>query len=147
MRCLVGTLVVSLLGLGCSDDSAHPVDASRDNPANFKLPEVPPGCPPDAGNENGIGAPCTAEGNECPGSLQCSCKTWFDYPMPASMPCFCTNVIFSNTCSSCGSNASCCTCDIPMTSTSSVTFSACFPSVCLNNNECPVVEGLSCRRS
>jgi hypothetical protein len=139
MRWLVATVVLPLLGFGCSDDSPHPIDASRDSQVVLTLPDVPPGCPPDAGNENGIGAPCTATGSECPGSLQCSCKSWFGYTMPASMPCFCTTVVFSNTCSSCGSNASCCTYDIPVTPTTPVTVSACFPSVCLSDNECPVV--------
>ena len=137
-------LVFSLLGVGCGQGSSpSPRDARKDNQINVSLPEVPPGCPPDVGNENGIGAPCTANGGECSGSLTCACDDRFGYRMPAGMPCFCTNLIFGTTCSACGSNAACCRCNIALTDPP-FTVSACFPSVCLNDGECPVVEGLSC---
>lgn len=146
MRCSAGLLVAVSFAFGCSDNTAHPVDAARDGQITVNLPDVPPGCPPSAGNENGIGAPCTANGGECGGSLTCSCDDRFNYPMPAGMPCFCTNLVFANTCSSCGSNASCCVCDLTLTTTP-ITVSACFPSVCLGNGQCPVVDALTCRRS
>jgi hypothetical protein len=142
MRCFARMIAASLIVLGCGQGSGSNGgrDASGDTLANITLPDVPPGCPPDAGNENGIGNPCTATGTECTGSLQCSCKSWFGYTMPASMPCFCTNVAFASTCSSCGSNASCCMYDVPLTPTSTVTVSACFPSVCAPNGQCPSIE-------
>jgi hypothetical protein len=146
MQRLPQLLVVVLLGTACSPENSAPgklADAAADGPGRdglggLNLPEVPPGCPPGVGNELGIGKPCTATGTECTGGLQCSCKSWFGYTMPASMPCFCTSVSFGNTCTSCGSKASCCTYVIPI-ETASVTVSACFPSVCLPGDECPVV--------
>jgi hypothetical protein len=134
-------LAVVFLVLGCGQGSSSTArDASLDNQINVSLPDLPPGCPPDGGNENGIGAPCTANGNECSGSLQCSCKSWFGYTMPVSMPCFCTNVVFGDQSglSPCGSNASPCTYDIPLTS-STITVSACFPAICLASNQCPAI--------
>lgn len=146
MRWSSRVIVVPLFALGCGQGSGSSSsrDAGRDGPVadtqtSISLPEVPPGCPPATGNEIGIGKPCTATGTECTGSLQCSCKSWFGYPMPASMPCFCTNVAFGSTCSACGSNAPCCTYAVPL-STGSVTVSACFPSVCAPNNQCPAIQ-------
>ena len=139
-----GVVLVPLFALACGQGSGSSGnrDASRDTSAdtqvNISLPEVPPGCPPAAGNENGIGKPCTATGTECTGTLQCSCKNWFGYTMPASMPCFCTNVSFGGSCSNCGSNAPCCTYTIPLTG-ASVKVSACFPSVCAPNGQCPSI--------
>ncbi len=130
---------MSLLVAACGGGSSStPHDAATDVMA-FTLPDLPPGCPPTTGNDIGIGTPCTATGNECSGSLQCSCKSWFGYTMPASMPCFCTSVSFSTTCPPCGSNASCCSYQIPING-STVPIAACFPSVCLANNQCPSIQ-------
>jgi len=133
-------ILISLLTIGCgsSGDSGGKHDAGTPSDTQFSLPEIPPGCPPSAGNDNGIGKPCTATGTECTGGLQCSCKSWFGYTMPASMPCFCTSVTFGTTCSSCGTNAPCCTYDIPINGTP-ITISACFPAVCAPNNQCPAL--------
>ena len=125
-------------GLGSSSSSGKDAGTITDPVGTISLPEIPPGCPPAAGNENGIGKPCTATGTECTGTLQCSCKSWFGYTMPASMPCFCTNVSFGSTCSSCGSNTPCCTYTIPVNATN-ITVSACFPAVCAPNNTCPQI--------
>lgn len=146
MKWLSAGVALSLLAIGCSQGDGTPAkvaDAAPDGPTrdgmgSLTLPEVPPGCPPGAGNDIGVGTPCTATGTECTGGLQCSCKSWFGYQMPASMPCFCTNVAFGNTCSACGSKASCCTYVIPI-DTASITVSACFPDVCLPDDQCPVV--------
>jgi hypothetical protein len=132
--------LLALLASACSssggtnnhDGSVGPSDAL----VNVSLPDVPKGCPPDAGNENGIGKPCTANGNECTGSLQCSCKNWFGYMMPTSLPCFCTNVSFGSSCSGCGSNTACCTFDVTTNGTT-VKVSGCFPSICLASKQCP----------
>ncbi len=135
--------LLALLASACSssnvtpghhDGSVGPSDAL----VNVSLPDVPKGCPPDGGNENGIGKPCTANGSECTGGLQCSCKNWFGYMMPAGLPCFCTSVSFGTTCSGCGNNTACCTFDVTTNGTS-VTISGCFPSVCLAGNKCPTL--------
>lgn len=126
-------------GLGSNASSGKDAGTTADTLGTFSLPEVPSGCPPDAGNENGIGAPCTRTGNECTGGLTCSCEDRLGYQMPAGMPCFCTNVSFGSSCSNCGTNAPCCTYTIPLT-TGSITVSACFPSVCAPNGQCPSIQ-------
>jgi hypothetical protein len=142
MRWWPSIVMVSLFTLGCGGGSSPGGnrDGGRDGQGSLTLPDLPPGCPPKAGNENGIGTPCTKTGSECTGTLQCSCKDWFGYAMPAEMPCFCTGVTFGPACaSSCGSNATCCTYDVPV-QTTTVTVSACFPSVCAPGNKCPSIQ-------
>jgi hypothetical protein len=140
MKWLVATVLVFSLTVGCNSNSSSPSprDASAsDAQTSYSLPDLPPGCPPAAGNEIGIGKPCTKTGTECTSSnLNCSCQDWFGQPMPATMPCFCTNVTFGSACaSSCGSNASCCTYAV----TAGLTVSACFPAVCAPNGQCPSI--------
>jgi hypothetical protein len=133
--------LISLFALACGQGSSSSGNTDTGNaPSDVRLtlPEIPPGCPPATGNENGVGLPCTATGTECTGTLQCSCKNWFGYTMPASMPCFCTNVTFGSSCTNCGSNTPCCTYTIPVSGTN-ITVSACFPSVCAPNNTCPQI--------
>ena len=76
----------ALAGVACSAGGggmvpdAHPVDAYE-----VSL-DLPAGCPPEAGNEKGVGKPCTVGGNECPnnGTLQCTCDTFqIGNPFPA----------------------------------------------------------------
>ena len=137
----MGVFWVPLFALACQGSgSSGRQDAgpTTDTSGNLSLPEVPPGCPPDAGNSIGIGAPCTKTGNECTGGLQCSCKDWYGYTMPASMPCFCTSV--GSACSGCGDNASCCSFQVPL-GTTTLAVSACFPAVCLTGGtQCPVIQ-------
>jgi hypothetical protein len=143
MRWPIGMLVVPLSALACGQGSGSGSgkDAGPNaDTASLTLPDglVPVGCPPDVGNELGIGKPCTATGTECTGNLSCLCKNWFGYAMPAGTPCFCTIVSLNNACTGgCGSNTSCCTYDIPLSSP--ITVSACFPAVCVSNNSCPVL--------
>ncbi len=143
MRWPIRAFAVSLFALSCGQGSSpsggKDATPTADTQGTLSMPEIPPGCPPGVGNENGIGKPCTATGTECTGTLQCSCKSWFNYPMPASMPCFCTNVSFGPTCSNCGSDAPCCTYTIPL-SGGSLTVSACFPAVCAPDNTCPSIQ-------
>ena len=144
MKWLLPAILACVFQSACGSSTSTPIgrDASpvADATTSIQLPEVPPGCPPSSGNDIGIGKPCTATGTECTGTLQCSCKSWFGYTMPASMPCFCTNVAAGSSCSNCGTNAPCCTYTIPLTPTTSVTVSACFPSVCAPNNQCPAIQ-------
>lgn len=139
-------LLLLLFTVACnpSSSSATKADAGRDGASDalsVSLPDLPPGCPPSAGNEVGIGKPCTATGNECGTNLQCSCKNWFGYTMPAGLPCFCTNIAFGATCATnCGNNATCCTYDdVPVSTSTAVTISACFPSVCAPAGQCPSI--------
>ncbi len=92
---------------------------------------LPAGCPPDAGNELGIGKPCTYGGNQCPSPLLCTCGN-FGFTLPVNMPCFCTNAQPGPTCPAnvvCGSNATCC-------SIAGLLY-GCVPDVCLTGNQCP----------
>ena len=135
-------ILISLFTIACNQGSGtsgqHDAAAPGDAQTNISMPEVPPGCPPSSGNDIGIGNPCTKTGSEC-GSLKCSCQDWFGYAMPASMPCFCTSVTFGPTCTSCGTNAPCCTYNVPLTTTSTITVSACFPAVCAPGGQCPSI--------
>jgi hypothetical protein len=124
--------------VGAPDFPMAAVDSQLSIDAHLPVDTRPPGCPPNVGNEIGIGKPCTATGAECTGSLQCSCKDWFGYPVPASMPCYCTVLSFGSTCSACGSNASCCTYSIPI-QTTTVTVSQCAPTACGAGTQCPSV--------
>jgi hypothetical protein len=92
---------------------------------------LPLGCPPDAGNDLGIGKPCTYGGNECAAPLICTCGN-FGVPLPVNMPCFCTNAKTGPTCPAnvaCGSNSTCC-------SISGFLY-GCVPDVCLTGSQCP----------
>ena len=83
----------ALAGVACSAGGggmvpdAHPVDAYE-----VSL-DLPAGCPPEAGNEKGVGKPCTVGGNECPnnGTLQCTCDPFLGIKL-VGVPCFCTLV-------------------------------------------------------
>jgi hypothetical protein len=138
----------ALAGVACSAGGggmvpdAHPVDAYE-----VSL-DLPVGCPPEAGNEKGVGKPCTPGGNECPnnGTLQCTCDPFFGIKL-VGVPCFCTLVSLSSNSSPdagdpcaalapnfCGTNAGCC---------SYMTVgSYCAPNICLPGGVCPDVNGV-----
>lgn len=136
-------LLPLLFAIACTSSNSLPTraDAGRDGASDalsVSMPDLPPGCPPASGNDIGIGKPCTATGAECAGNLQCSCKNWLGYTMPAGMPCFCTSVAFGRACGACGSNATCCTYDdVPISTSATLTISACFPSACAPAGQCP----------
>jgi hypothetical protein len=106
-----------------------------DAAADALMLNVPAGCPPDAGNELGIGKPCSKTGNQCAGStLTCTCGD-FGVPLPANMPCFCTNLKPGASCPAnpnCGSNAICCSIMGLVT--------GCVPNACLVSNQCPIFQ-------
>jgi hypothetical protein len=109
---------------------------SRDGGTDGIILSLPAGCPPDGGNEIGIGKPCTKGGSECGSSLICTCGN-FGVVLPVNMPCVCTNATASARCPAnpnCGSNATCCAI--------LGVVSGCIPNVCLvstpqGNNQCP----------
>lgn len=117
---------------------AHPVDAYE-----VSL-DLPAGCPPEAGNEKGVGKPCTVGGNECPnnGTLQCTCDPFLGIKL-VGVPCFCTLVSVNSNpdagdlCAAlgpnhCGTNAGCCAV--------STIGTYCAPSICLPGGMCPPVS-------
>jgi len=135
----------ALAGVACSAGGggmvpdAHPVDAYE-----VSL-DLPAGCPPEAGNEKGVGKPCTVGGNECPnnGTLQCTCDPFLGIKL-VGVPCFCTLVTLNtgspdagDLCAAqapnaCGSNAGCCS------YLSVGTY--CAPNICLPGGTCPPVS-------
>jgi hypothetical protein len=134
----------ALAGVACSAGGggmvpdAHPVDAYE-----VSL-DLPAGCPPEAGNEKGVGKPCTVGGNECPnnGTLQCTCDTFLGIKL-VGVPCFCTLVTVNSNpdagdlCAAlptnyCGTNAGCCS------YLSIGTY--CAPNICLPEGVCPPVS-------
>jgi hypothetical protein len=136
--CALGGVACSAGGGGMVPD-AHPVDAYE-----VSL-DLPPGCPPAAGNEKSVGKPCTVGGNECPnnGMLQCTCDTFLGIKL-VGVPCFCTLVTLNtgspdagDLCAAqapnaCGSNAGCCS------YLSVGTY--CAPDICLPGGMCPPVS-------
>jgi hypothetical protein len=134
----------ALAGVACSAGGggmvpdAHPVDAYE-----VSL-DLPAGCPPEAGNEKGVGKPCTVGGNQCPnnGTLQCTCDTFLGIKL-VGVPCFCTLVTVNSNpdagdlCAAlptnyCGTNAGCCS------YLSIGTY--CAPNICLPEGVCPPVS-------
>jgi hypothetical protein len=100
---------------------------------------LPDGCPPEAGNDKGIGTPCTMGGGECKGELKCACDPAFGIQL-TGVPCFCTLVQLAQTNSTdpcgppltsdfCGGGAMCC----PYQTVAAY----CVPSICLQDNMCP----------
>ena len=129
-----------VLGLACSSNSNNkPLDSGLDVPTfDFKFGDLPPGCPPMAGNDKNIGATCTKGGNECKGlNLTCTCDGALGIQPPEGTPCFCTSLMFA-TCDAattadpnvCGQNATCC----GYMNSGSI----CVPNVCLDGQTCPM---------
>jgi hypothetical protein len=134
----------AIAALGCSAGGggqvpdAHPVDAYE-----VGL-DLPAGCPPAAGNEKGVGKPCTTGGNECPnnGTLQCTCDPFLGIKL-VGVPCFCTLVSVNSNpdagdlcaalgASFCGTNAGCC---------SYLNIGTyCAPDICLAGGMCPPIS-------
>ena len=137
MRCFTPGVFLAILAAACQQQSAAgPADGQgRDGGADGLVLYMPAGCPPDAGNELGIGKPCSKTGNECANNnLRCTCGD-FGIALPVNMPCFCTNATPAAACPAnpnCGSNATCC-------SIAGVII-GCLPDVCLVGNQCPVFQ-------
>ena len=149
---VVLALAVAVAGVGgCSAGGggaipdAHPVDAYE-----VSL-DLPAGCPPAVGNDQGVGKPCTRGGHECTrggggsGSYVCTCDDFLTIKLDG-VPCICTVVNLNSTgnpdagdlCATqspaiCGTGATCCA------YMSVGTY--CAPDICLPGGDCPVVIG------
>jgi hypothetical protein len=132
--------VATAFGAGCHSGAtitpptdAHVYDLSLD---------LPPGCPPASGNENGVGISCTKGGNECKSPLLCTCDQAFGLQLNG-VPCICTiaginqSASVTDPCSAaangkpanfCGSDAVCC----PYLTVGYY----CSPNVCLPGGSC-----------
>lgn len=115
-------------------DAAAPQDGFA---LDFRFGDLPPGCPPTAGNEKGVGAPCTKGARSCPTNMICACDEFNGLVPPEDTPCFCTLPILGRVCSDpalagyCGQGASCC---------GYMTFGAiCVPDICLDAMMCPAL--------
>jgi hypothetical protein len=132
----------TLAALGCHPGSSAPPPPKDAAVFDFAL-DLPPGCPPAAQNDKGVGIPCTRGGGECskagvPKGLLCTCD-----PLPIigaylnGVPCICTiggpNLTTNpDPCAAnnvaCGSDATCCPYN-------TVGF-FCSPNVCLPGGAC-----------
>jgi hypothetical protein len=101
--------------------------------------DLPPGCPPDAGNTLGVGTPCTRGGHECGNGALCTCDNFLGVQL-VGVPCYCTLAQLAQTNSTdpcgpplasnfCGPSATCC----PYMTAAAY----CVPSICLAGGMCP----------
>ena len=134
---LVLTAVVS--ASACSGGGSHSGDGSTDAIFDLGL-EWPANCPPEAGNDKGIGIACTRGGGQCKNGLLCTCDPAFG-ALLAGVPCFCTLAQIAQNGSKdpcadsvptnyCGSTATCC--DVINEA------AYCVPNVCLIGGACLV---------
>ena len=140
---LMGAWVVGVGGCSAGGGGkiadAHPVDAYE-----VSL-DLPPGCPPEVGNAQGVGRPCTRGGRECAGgsgNFVCTCDDFLTIRL-VGVPCICTFVTVNgdpdagDLCAGqpsnvCGANAGCCAYGTVGT--------YCVPNICLPGGDCPTVS-------
>lgn len=129
-------LSVALLSAACSSGSGGNNDASHDYLTfDYVFGDLPPGCPPAAANDKGVGAACTKGGGECKNNLVCACETTLGIVPPEGTPCICT-LLIPQSCANipadyCGQDAICCGyMDIA---------AICVPTVCLDTAMCPAI--------
>jgi hypothetical protein len=104
---------------------------------DWRFGDLPPGCPPAAGNEKNVGKICSHGGKECPSGLICACESYAGITPPEDTPCVCTIPILGRTCDDpmipagyCGTGATCCGYQN--------IGSLCVPDVCLPAGMCPM---------
>jgi hypothetical protein len=135
-RFFFGALLIALVA-SCQQNASRSGSADAqvgDGGVDGVVLFLPAGCPPDAGNELGIGKPCTYGGSQCASPLLCTCGN-FGFTLPVNMPCFCTNAKPGPSCPTnvvCGSNATCC-------SIAGLLY-GCVPNVCLTDNQCTLLQ-------
>lgn len=123
---------------GPVDGKDAPVDGPTAEAPKDLPPDFPAGCPPAAGNEQGVGKPCTRMGGQCMGNKMatyCTCDPFYGVEPPPGIPCFCTKVGAGPCTASaaCGSGARCCQYTDGMS-----TIWSCVPSGCLSmGGVCP----------
>jgi hypothetical protein len=101
--------------------------------------DLPAGCPPDAGNTLGVGAPCTKGGHQCKSPLLCTCDPFLTVQL-VGVPCYCSLAQLAQTGSTdpcgpplspnfCGAGATCC----PYQTAAAY----CVPNICIPDAGCP----------
>lgn len=127
----VGMIVLSTCSAG---GGGRLQDAAADFVIDYRFSDLPPGCPPNASNDKGIGGSCTRGGGQCSGNKICTCDTTLGVTPPPGTPCFCTIAILQSCASlpagTCGQNATCCSYQNQA--------AICVPDVCLDSAACPV---------
>lgn len=138
MAWILGAAIM-LAASACSGGGSRSGDGSTDSIIEFGL-VWPPNCPPEAGNDKGIGLPCTRGGGQCKDPLRCTCDPALGSTL-AGVPCFCTLAQFAQNGSKdpcmdsvpadyCGGTATCC--DVLNSA------AYCVPNVCLIGGACLV---------
>jgi hypothetical protein len=133
--CHLVPALVLLAASACSSGSGSKSDGAVDY-LTFDVPfgDLPPGCPPAAPNEKGIGAVCTKGGGECKNGLVCACEPHANILPPEGTPCVCTQLIPTGCdlvpLGYCGQGATCCS----YMNLASI----CVPIVCLEDATCPM---------
>jgi hypothetical protein len=135
-----GLLVVAFAFGGCH--SGGTVTGPKDAQVYDLAIDLPPGCPPASGNENGVGIVCTKGGGECTKPLICTCDPAFGLQLNG-VPCVCTlagintSATVKDPCSAaangkpagfCGTDSTCC----PYMTIGYY----CSPNVCLPGGSC-----------
>jgi hypothetical protein len=144
MRGLAWALGLLVAGSACSAGGGGAVEGGVQDAAIFEVTlYLPDGCPPEVGNEKGVGIACTKGGNQCKSPLRCTCDPFFGITL-TGVPCLCTlaqlaQVNSTDPCGPplpanfCGSNTKCC----PYQTAAAY----CVPTICLPDNMCPDVVG------
>src|SRR3954452_23808574 len=84
----LGGLLVAALALGGCHSGGTVTGPKDAQVYDFAL-DLPPGCPPASGNENGVGIACTKGGGQCTKPLICTCDPDFGVQLNG-VPCVCT---------------------------------------------------------
>jgi hypothetical protein len=135
--CLLLTVALLVAGGGCSAGGGGAYDGGVPDGVYEVSLDLPPGCPPAAGNEAGVGAPCTMGGHECSHGTTCACDKTLGIQLKG-VPCICTKFQIAQTADPCGpplpstfcgSGAKCC----PYLTAAAY----CVPDICLPGGMCP----------
>jgi len=132
---LFGLLLASFTLGACTSNGGTNADASHDYLTfDVSFGDLPPGCPPAAANDKGIGGACTMGGHECTGDLICACEPHLGVQPPQGTPCVCTRLFAvpdSGTVPDgyCGQDATSCSYMNAL--------AICVPLACLQDATCP----------
>jgi len=139
MRRVAWALAGLALAAGCSAGGGGAVEGGVHDAVYEIGLDLPPGCPPDAGNTLGVGTPCTRGGHECKGNTLCTCDNFLGVQL-VGVPCYCTLAQLAQPGATdpcgpplsptfCGPGASCC----PYQTAAAY----CVPNICLPGGMCP----------
>jgi hypothetical protein len=139
MRRVVPAVALLVWVSACSAGGGGAVEGGVHDAVYEVSLDLPPGCPPDAGNSLGVGKPCTRGGHQCTGNLLCTCDDFLHIQL-VGVPCYCTFAQLAqpgtiDPCGPplsptfCGAGAMCC----PYQSAAAY----CVPNICVPDGMCP----------